>query len=82
MGGARPLYVRSSFPQSSSMDRAGTGFSMDVVRERIRETWQVLDDADIEQSGGSLDKLVSVISLKTGQPRAEIRKELRRIFAV
>ena len=63
------------------MERAETGFSMDVVRERIRETWQVLDEADIEKSGGSLDKLVSVISLKTGQPRAEVRKELRRIFA-
>jgi hypothetical protein len=63
------------------MERAGTGFSMDVVRERIRATWQVVDEADIEQSGGSLDKLVTVISVKAGQPRAEVRKELRRIFA-
>jgi hypothetical protein len=63
------------------MERAGSGFSMDVVRERIRHTWQAVDESDIEQSGGSLDKLVTVISLKTGQPRAEVRKELRRIFA-
>jgi hypothetical protein len=40
-----------------------------------------VDDADIERTGGSLDKLVSIISLKTGQPRAEVRKELRRILA-
>jgi hypothetical protein len=55
--------------------------AMQSVRERIRGTWQAVDDADIERTGGSLDKLVSIISLKTGQPRAEVRKELRRIHA-
>lgn len=54
---------------------------MQAIRERIRATWQVVEDADIDRSGGSLEKLVTAISQKTGQPRAEVRKALRRIFA-
>jgi hypothetical protein len=53
---------------------------MQTVRERLRDAWQALDDADIDRSGGSLEKLVSVISRKTGQPRTDVRRELRRIF--
>lgn len=52
-----------------------------TMRERIRRNWQTLDDADIERSGGSLEKLVAMISAKTGQPRTEIRQELRRIVS-
>jgi hypothetical protein len=54
---------------------------MSAVRERIRGAWQGVDDADIDGAGGSLEKLVDLISRKTGRPRAEIRRELRRLFA-
>lgn len=63
------------------MERSGGAATMRTVRERIRDAWQAVDDADIERSGGSLEKLVTMISVKTGQPRADIRRELRRIFA-
>jgi hypothetical protein len=61
------------------MEKSGSS-AMQMVRERIRGAWDV-DDADIDRSGGSLDKLVDLIVAKTGRPRAEIRKDLRRIFA-
>jgi hypothetical protein len=63
------------------MERAAGPATMQLVRERIRGAWDAVEDADIDRSGGSLDKLVAMISAKTGQPRAEVRKELRRIFA-
>ena len=51
------------------------------LRERIRAAWDVIDDADIDQSGGSLEKLVDTIARKSGQPRADVRRQLRRLFA-
>ncbi len=54
---------------------------MQGVRERIRGVWSVVENADIDRSGGSLEKLVTVISARTGQPRMDVRRELRRIFA-
>lgn len=63
------------------MERGGGAPGIAVVRERIRGAWAVVDDADIDRSGGSLEKLVDLISRKTGQPRAEVRRELRRLFA-
>ncbi len=63
------------------MDRSGGAATMQAVRERIRGAWDVLDDADIDRSGGSLEKLVAMIAEKTGQPRTDVRRELRRIFA-
>lgn len=55
--------------------------AMQAVRDRIRNAWDQLDDEDIDRSGGSLEKLVEMISAKTGQPRTDVRRELRRIFA-
>jgi hypothetical protein len=54
---------------------------MAVLRQRIQAEWAGVSDDDINRSGGSLDKLVDVIAAKTGAPRADIRKGLRRIFA-
>lgn len=63
------------------MERDGGTPAITAVRERIRGAWAVVEDADIDRSGGSLEKLVDLISRKTGQPRAEVRRELRRLFA-
>ena len=54
---------------------------MQVVRERIRGAWDGVEDADIERSGGSMEKLVEMIAGKTGQPRADVRRELRRVLS-
>lgn len=59
---------------------SGTLPRMQLVREQIHKAWDGLDDAEIDRSGGSIEKLVELISRKTGTPRAEIRRELRRIF--
>ncbi|MFN0143833.1 MAG: hypothetical protein ACKVP6_10375 [Mycobacterium sp.] len=62
------------------MDGSGAS-AVGTMRERIRQTWETVDDGDIDRSGGSLEKLVAMISAKTGQPRTEIRQELRRIVS-
>ena len=54
--------------------------AMQAVRERIRSAWDQLDDEDIDRTGGSLEKLVALISAKTGRPRADIRRELLRVM--
>lgn len=63
------------------MEAGSETATLQSLRERIRDAWQSVDDGDIERSGGSFDKLVEAISRKTGQSRAEVRRELRRIFA-
>ena len=61
------------------MERATAG--MQGLRDRIRDTWDGLEDSDIDRTGGSLDKLVELIARKTGRPRTEVRREVRRLFA-
>ena len=63
------------------MERPTATAAMQTVRERIRNVWDVVEDEDIDRSGGSLEKLVGLISARTGQSRADVRRELRRIFA-
>lgn len=63
------------------MQQHGSAGAMQSVRERILGAWQAVDDDDIERSGGSLEKLVDMIARKTGQPRAAVRREVRRIFS-
>jgi hypothetical protein len=63
------------------MERGAGSTALQAVRERIRGAWDTVNDADIDRSGGSLEKLVDLIAAKTGRPRAEIRRELRRLFA-
>lgn len=61
------------------MEQRSGAATMQSLRERIRDTWDVIDEDDIARSGGSLDKLAEVISRKTGRPRAEVRREVRRV---
>ena len=66
----------------SGWDMRGTQATgpMQAMRDRIRSAWDQLDDEDIDRTGGSLEKLVEMISVKTGQPRADVRRELRRVM--
>ncbi|MGD9891528.1 MAG: CsbD family protein [Dehalococcoidia bacterium] len=51
------------------------------LRRRIRERWNDLTEDEIDQTGGSLDRLIDLIHERTGEARASIKRELRRIFA-
>lgn len=50
------------------------------LRSKIRGQWDVLSDEDIERAAGSLDRLIETIHARTGQPRPEIRRSLRRVL--
>ena len=52
-----------------------------ALRGRIRERWTDLSEDEIDQTGGSLDRLIDLIHGHTGEPRAAIKRELRRILA-
>jgi hypothetical protein len=52
-----------------------------ALRGRIRERWVELSEEEIDQAGGSFDRLIELIHGRTGEPRAAIKRELRRIFA-
>jgi hypothetical protein len=52
-----------------------------ALRTRIRERWSAISEEDIARAGGSLDRLIEAIHANTGEPRAAIKRELRRILA-
>lgn len=52
-----------------------------ALRGRIRERWQGLSEEEIDRTGGSLDRLIELIHGHTGEPRAAIKRDLRRILA-
>ena len=52
-----------------------------ALRSRIRDRWPALAEEDIARAGGSLDRLIETIHASTGEPRAGIKRELRRILA-
>lgn len=52
-----------------------------ALRGRIRDRWSELSEEEIDRAGGSLDRLIDLIHDRTGEPRAAIKRELRRIFA-
>ena len=55
--------------------------SLGTLRARIRDRWPSLSDEDIAGAGGSMDKLIELIHASTGEPRAAIKRELRRLLA-
>lgn len=59
----------------------GTSTVLSTLREQILAEWSELDEGDITAAGGSLDKLTAVIARKSGQRRADVKKELLRLFA-
>ncbi len=54
--------------------------SLGTMRARIRDRWTTLADEDIARAGGSLDKLIEIIHAGTGEPRAAIKRDLRRLL--
>jgi len=55
--------------------------TLGALRTRIRDRWSLLSEDDIARAGGSLDRLVELIHATTGEARAEVKRELRRILA-
>ena len=51
------------------------------LRTRLRERWPALSEDEIERAGGSLDRLIEAIHERTGEPRAAIKRDLRRVLA-
>jgi len=51
----------------------------DKLRGRIKESWGVLTDDDIDRAEGKLDRLVGTIKEKTGETADSIRDKLEKL---
>ena len=51
----------------------------DKLRGRIKESWGVLTDDDIDRAEGKLDRLVGTIKEKTGESVDAIRDKLEKL---
>ena len=52
---------------------------LDKLRGRIKESWGVLTDDDIDRAEGKLDRLVGTIKEKTGESADAIRDKLQKL---
>jgi len=52
---------------------------LDKMRGRIKESWGVLTDDDIDRAEGKLDRLVGTIKQKTGESADTIRDKLEKL---
>jgi uncharacterized protein YjbJ (UPF0337 family) len=52
---------------------------LDQMRGRIKESWGVLTDDDIDRAEGKLDRLVGTIKEKTGESVDAIRDKLQKL---
>ena len=52
---------------------------LDKLRGRIKESWGVLTDDDIDRAEGKLDRLVGTIKEKTGESADAIRDKLLKL---
>ena len=52
---------------------------IDKIRGRIKESWGVLTDDDIDRAEGKLDRLVGTIKEKTGESADAIRDKLQKL---
>ena len=52
---------------------------VDKLRGRIKESWGVLTDDDIDRAEGKLDRLVGTIKEKTGESADAIRDKLLKL---
>jgi hypothetical protein len=68
---------RTSTMMQTTLRRSTIG----ALRGRIRERWPSLSEDEIDQTGGSLDRLIDLIHGRTGETRSAIKRELRRILA-
>ena len=51
----------------------------DKLRGRIKESWGVLTDDDLDRAEGKLDRLVGTIKEKTGESADAIRDKLEKM---
>ena len=52
---------------------------LDKLRGRIKESWGVLTDDDIDRAEGKLDRLVGTIKEKTGESADTVRDKLQKL---
>ena len=51
----------------------------DKLKGRIKESWGVLTDDDLDRAEGKIDRLVGTIKEKTGESADIIKEKLRRL---
>jgi len=51
------------------------------LRRRVRSHWSRLTDEELNQAGGDIDTLISMIEEKYQEPRASIKMQLERLLA-
>jgi uncharacterized protein YjbJ (UPF0337 family) len=52
----------------------------DQVRGRVKESWGVLTDDDLDRTEGKWDRLVGLIKEKTGESTSAVESKLRELF--
>ena len=52
----------------------------DQVRGRVKESWGVLTDDELDETGGRWDQVVGKIKEKTGESVDTIQDKLRRLL--
>ena len=52
----------------------------DQVRGRVKESWGVLSDDDLDRTEGKWDRLVGLIKEKTGESTSAVESKLRDLF--
>jgi uncharacterized protein YjbJ (UPF0337 family) len=52
----------------------------DQVRGRVKESWGVLTDDELDRTEGKRDRLVGLIKEKTGETTSAVEKKLRELL--
>jgi uncharacterized protein YjbJ (UPF0337 family) len=52
----------------------------DQMRGRVKESWGVLTDDDLDRTEGKRDRLVGLIKEKTGETTSAVEKKLRELL--
>lgn len=52
----------------------------DQAKGRIKESWGVLTDDDLDRTEGKFDRLVGTIREKTGEAADAVERKLREMF--
>jgi uncharacterized protein YjbJ (UPF0337 family) len=67
----------SSMDESSQMTMEG---KWDQLRGRVKESWGVLTDDDLDRTEGKWDRTVGLIKEKTGESAEAIEKRLHELL--
>jgi uncharacterized protein YjbJ (UPF0337 family) len=52
----------------------------DQVRGRVKESWGVLTDDELDRTEGKWDRLVGLIKEKTGQSTSDVERRIREMM--